>query len=772
MISIFEFYPLGTSSQKLGSGSKTGTSSLTQYSFKQAAAAKVTGTKGMPLSNVVTNSFRLECDANKGVFEYEVLFNPLVSDSVQTIRKCVYQGKEFFGNVSIFDGKVLRLPHKLDDEKTKFNVTSETGVESEVTLKFQKKIRIAECIPLYNLLFDKVFRILEFIRDGKKVFNPRDPPVIPQHKLELWPGYVKSVDELHGGLMLTMDVSHKVLSKSTIYDKIREVSRSSRAASWKDDLKKQMITRIVITKYNNRSYRIDDFDFERSPKTSFDVNGRDMSIIDYYKEQYNIKIQDENQPMIVCRKEMRLSGRPKQEIEILLVPELCYMTGLGDEQRRDFRVLKDMSTYTKMSPGQRIAAYKSFVDNLYNSEKALQALADWGLKLDRNTAKAPARVLDGQKIIFGGGKEFPAGPKADFTRHAISNEVLLAFDIVDWVIIVSKGSERCAKTFEDKAAEFAKPTGIRVKKSKTIVIPDAKTTTYCTAIREALSDNKNIQIVVIIFPTAQDDRYAAVKKILCAEIPTPSQVIMANNLNKPDDKLRSIVIKIVLQMNCKLGGALWGMKIPLKKTMIAGIDTYHELGAQSINVGGFVASVNPGFTKYYSNPTIQQKKEEIVLGLALSLESALKYYYSENDTYPDSIILFRDGVSEGQLENTLNLEIGQFRSAFSRIDPEYKPKVTFVVVQKRVNMKFYKEIDAMKRTYENLPPGTVIDSEVTHKTFFDYYVVSQHVTQGATTPSHYFCLLDENNFGADIVEQLTYKLCFMYYNWCGTGEQL
>lgn len=763
----------GSSSQKLKIGeseSKTGTSSLTQYSFKQPAAPKATGCKGRPLTTV-SNCIKIECDPNKGVFEYEVLFNPSVGDSVQANRKCLNQGKELFGEVRIFDGKVLRLPHRLTEQQSKFKATTEAGLETEVTLKFQKQIRISQCIPLYNMLFDKVFRILEYIRDGKKVFNPRDPPIIPQHKLELWPGYVKSVDELDGGLMLTMDVSHKVLATTTVYDKIREMSRSSNT-SWKDNLRKQMITRIVVTKYNNKSYRIDDFDFARSPLTTFEVKGRTMSIKDYYQEQYSITIKDEKQPMIVCRKEMRLAGQEAQEMEILLVPEICFLTGLGDEQRRDFRLMKDMSSFTKMSPPQRIAAYKRFIDNLYDSEKALQVLADWGLKLDRDTAKAPARVLDDQKIIFGGNKEFSAGPKADFTRHAISNEVLLAFDIEDWVIIVSKGSENCAKTFEEKAAEFAKPSGIRVKKSKTIIIPDAKTTTYCTAIREALNDNKNIQIVVIIFPTLQEDRYAAVKKILCSEIPTPSQVIQTKSLNQPGDKLRSIVIKIVLQMNCKLGGALWGIKIPLKKTMIIGIDTYHELGAQSINVGGFVASVNQGFTKYYSNPTIQQKKEELISGLALSMESALKFYYIDNNTYPDSIILFRDGVSDGQLENTLNFEIGQFRSAFTRIDPEYKPKLTFIVVQKRVNSKFYKEIDALQNKYENLPPGTVIDSGVTHKTFYDYYVVSQHVTQGATTPSHYICLLNENEFSADVLQLLTYKLCFMYYNWCGTGEQL
>lgn len=51
---------------------------------------------------------------------------------------------------------------------------------------------------------------------------------------------------------------------------------------------------------------------------------------------------------------------------------------------------------------------------------------------------------------------------------------------------------------------------------------DDRTETYLRTIREHL--NPNIQMVVIIFPTSRDDRYAAVKKLCCVECPVPSQV--------------------------------------------------------------------------------------------------------------------------------------------------------------------------------------------------------------------------------------------------------
>jgi len=71
-----------------------------------------------------------------------------------------------------------------------------------------------------------------------------------------------------------------------------------------------------------------------------------------------------------------------------------------------------------------------------------------------------------------------------------------------------------------------------------------------------------VQLVVTIFPTSRDDRYNAIKKLCCVESPVPSQVIISKTIGKPKS-LRSVVQKIVLQINCKLGGELWGVSIPL-----------------------------------------------------------------------------------------------------------------------------------------------------------------------------------------------------------------
>lgn len=94
-------------------------------------------------------------------------------------------------------------------------------------------------------------------------------------------------------------------------------------------------------------------------------------------------------------------------------------------------------------------------------------------------------------------------------------------------------------------------------------------------------------------------------------------------------------------MNCKMGGALWSINIPLKNVMICGIDTYHDNVKKTNSVSAFIASLNATFTQWFSRATIQSQKEELLNGLCQSLIAALTAYKAANDVLPDKIIVFR-----------------------------------------------------------------------------------------------------------------------------------
>ena len=101
----------------------------------------------------------------------------------------------------------------------------------------------------------------------------------------------------------------------------------------------------VMTKYNNRTYRIDDVDETANPNSSFTLaDGRSMTFVEYYRQHYNLEIRDHRQWMLVHRPRRQtnpLHVRPNGDKLILLVPELCFLTGLTDTQRADNRLINE-----------------------------------------------------------------------------------------------------------------------------------------------------------------------------------------------------------------------------------------------------------------------------------------------------------------------------------------------------------------------------------------------------------------------------------------------
>lgn len=54
-----------------------------------------------------------------------------------------------------------------------------------------------------------------------------------------------------------------------------------------------ILGQIVLTDYNNRTYRIDDVDFDKSPGSTFEgKNNEQISFVQYYQNRYGIRIRD------------------------------------------------------------------------------------------------------------------------------------------------------------------------------------------------------------------------------------------------------------------------------------------------------------------------------------------------------------------------------------------------------------------------------------------------------------------------------------------------
>ena len=90
-------------------------------------------------------------------------------------------------------------------------------------------------------------------------------------------------------------------------------------------------------------------------------------------------------------------------------------------------------------------------------------------------------------------------------------------------------------------------------------------------------------------------------------------------------------------------------------------------------------------------------------------EHLVMFYKSTGGYKPHRIIMYRDGVSEGQFPHVLQHELTAIREACIKLEPDYKPGITFIVVQKRHHTRSVSQ-SAVSRPWElmSFPLQTVL----------------------------------------------------------------
>ena len=87
-------------------------------------------------------------------------------------------------------------------------------------------------------------------------------------------------------------------------------------------------------------------------------------------------------------------------------------------------------------------------------------------------------------------------------------------------------------------------------------------------------------------------------------------------------------------------------------------------------------------------------------------------------------------------------------------------KLCFIIVNKKTEMKFF-EGDRNPRA------GTVIDQGCVNPFIYDFYLQPHYVNQGTATPTNFHVLCDQTNVPSEFLQELSYQLCYYYFNWNG-----
>lgn len=295
-----------------------------------------------------------------------------------------------------------------------------------------------------------------------------------------------------------------------------------------------------------------------------------------------------------------------------------------------------------------------------------------------------------------------------------------------------------------------------------------------------------LQMLFVILPAGPIPLYNYLKQLADVKHGIHTVCSIGSKIAKCQDQyLRNEALKV----NLKLGGDNHLVQpqglglINEDKTMVVGIDVTHPSpgsSSQAPSVAAMVASINPRLNQWPGILRLQSKsRQEMVSDLTEMLESRLNLWRQrgKHASFPENILVYRDGVSEGQYSKVKDEELPQLRAACKKLYPapdqaKGLPRITIVVVGKRHHTRFYvtKETDADNSG--NSKPGTVVDRGVTEARSWDFFMQSHAAIKGTARPAHYFVVLDEifrpryskaaGKNVADELQMITQSMCYVF----------
>jgi eukaryotic translation initiation factor 2C len=204
--------------------------------------------------------------------------------------------------------------------------------------------------------------------------------------------------------------------------------------------------------------------------------------------------------------------------------------------------------------------------------------------------------------------------------------------------------------------------------------------------------------------------------------------------------------------------------------MLVGIDVSHaEPGSTLESMAAVVASMDGRASQYVAHLSAQSSRVEMVQSLENAMKSLLETFKTKNRTMPAHIIVYRDGVSDGQFEAVIQQELPSIQNALTSMGyTDDSVKVSIVICQKGHHTRFaYEENVNGVKSLVNACPGLLVDAtggvnSVASASINEFYLNSHVAIQGTAKPCKYALIYDEIGFKLSELELLTYWSCYLY----------
>ncbi|KAF9951047.1 eukaryotic translation initiation factor 2C, 2 [Mortierella alpina] len=748
---------------------------------------------------------------------------PPVNRKVFTQLLETYRDSDLGGARPVFDGrKNLFSPKALPFESRTFDVTLASDIQPNSRRPipvFKVKVRRAATInleELHNFLegrsgltnngltsimaLDVLIHhkpAMLYATIGASFFTPVGKQALAG-PLDVWRGYYQSVRPAKGKfslqkvfrsrkMLVNVDVAATTFFQSgPLLEMVMKIldmrnpadlRRTSPPINWQKVERVIKGLRITVTHRDRtkRSFKIMKLTTTPARDTKFTLSSggdeaagispaeREIDIVTYFKETYGKVLQ---YPMLPCVSVGRTA---------LLPLEVCSIVeGQRYMRKLDERQTADMIKFTCQTPAVRANIIKDGLQILeYDNNEYLK---DFGMRISKEMITINARVLPAPQVSY-----HPSSREANITPRDGSwnlkdKKVTAGATLGSWGVLVFAREQECpdqqVKRFIRELIVVCTDTGMQIPNKQPPIAYANPHSDVEGALKkiwmEAGNSVKSMpQLLVCILPNTAVPLYAEIKRVTDTELGVSSQCIQVKHTRDPK---KQYCANVCLKINVKLGGMnaqLAPSLIPFlasKPTILIGGDVSHPQPGDTSrpSIASLVGSLDAKAARYAATIRVQTARTETIADLAGMTVDLLKAFFRACSRKPERILFYRDGVSEGQFAEVVRTELAALRAACTRLDANYRPSITFVVVQKRHHARFFPLRPQDGDRTGNCTAGTVVDTTIVHPFEFDFFLQSHGGLQGTSRPSRYYVLHDDNRFTSDELQDLSYKLCHLY----------
>ena len=573
----------------------------------------------------------------------------------------------------------------------------------------------------------------------------------------LWVGTFTSV-RLGWRPMLNVDVANKVgCEESSVIEFIEKILKSSRGYQQSHILLNDKIHRDTVDdkmkdlkihysrpngyKKNYRVIKV--MPAANRLKVKLD-SGEECTVEKYFKDKYRYQLKFPDYPCIHVG---------KKDDSIYLPIELCRMKKqflplskcLDDNQSQ--RMIKAAAKL----PKERREFIERNLRHLSNHYESDPYANDFGLKVSGEMMKVEGRVLGPPALKYKHEGEFRDVNNGQWKVGRLGDKIVLKFfkpmDLKYWGILDLSNLPGTAKEqFVDRIRSEGNKRGMLVDSpiyenaniQNTSQVKEKFKKLYKDIRRwkedqEGQKQNGSKLLILVINPkrsTIKDE----LKYLGDAILRVPTQFVLKTNVTGRHNNGPSyqVLHSICLKINHKLGGVNHalskGSLLMNGAVMVMGGDVTHAPSGDNSkkpSIAAVVGSVDHDFYQFNAEIRLQGRAVEEIKEMENIVHSLLSKFYQKRKQNPEQIIYYRDGVSEGQFPAVLNHELSAIRRACSKLESGYEPKVTFIIAQKRHKTRLFVENpnNGIGKT-KNIPPGTVVDKDITSLSEIDFFLAS------------------------------------------------